>query len=220
MLLAHVVLGTAWAFVLSPIQFLFDSPQGNAAANTSFQQFFSVHRYTSAFPGTTRTRYSIIATFAASFSSRHEKNYLLVSVVVCVVFSVAGAASSWRGDLRLLSSVVVVSPVVLPSLLCVVVVTVLLSVVPFSPSQPTMNRPSVAIKTNPRKLFISIPFLIRGFFAFYQQKPFLPEALPPWLQISLVARNKKSRRGGTPKGVRPRRLTLQQTPRQTGVLFI
>jgi hypothetical protein len=33
----------------------------------------------------------------------------------------------------------------------------------------------------------------------------------------LDAKNKKSRRGGTPEGIRPRRLTLQQAPRQSRV---
>ena len=33
----------------------------------------------------------------------------------------------------------------------------------------------------------------------------------------LDAKNKKSRRGGTHEGVRPRRLTLQQAPRQSRV---
>ena len=38
-------------------------------------------------------------------------------------------------------------------------------------------------------------------------------------RTSLVAKNKKSRRGGTPEGVLPRRLTLQQTSRQSRVVF-
>ena len=44
-LLARVILSPA-ALVLSPIQFVFDSPQGNSVAKSSFEHFFSVHRYT------------------------------------------------------------------------------------------------------------------------------------------------------------------------------
>ena len=58
--------------------------------------------------------------------------------------------------------VVVVSPVVLPSLVCVVFVSVLFWVVPFSLSQPMVTTPNAAIRTNARKRFISIPFLKRG----------------------------------------------------------
>ena len=55
-------------------------------------------------------------------------------------------------------SFVVVSLAVLPSLLCVVVVTVLFSVVPFWLSQPMVNTPSAEITTNARKRFISMFF--------------------------------------------------------------
>ena len=55
-------------------------------------------------------------------------------------------------------SFVVVSVTVLPSLLCVVVVTVLFSVVPFWLSQPMVNTPSAEIRTNARKRFISMSF--------------------------------------------------------------
>ena len=56
------------------------------------------------------------------------------------------------------SFVVVVSPTTLPSLVCVVVVTVLFSLVPFWLSQPMVNTPNAEIRTNARKHFISIPF--------------------------------------------------------------
>jgi hypothetical protein len=42
--LANVILGPAGAMVLLPIQFVFDSPQHDAAANSSFEQFFAVYR--------------------------------------------------------------------------------------------------------------------------------------------------------------------------------
>ena len=48
-LLAHVILSPARAVVLSPIQFVFDSPQRNAKAKSAFKQFFSVHRYTASY---------------------------------------------------------------------------------------------------------------------------------------------------------------------------
>jgi hypothetical protein len=50
-MLAHVILDPAGTLVLLPIQFVFDSPQRNAAAESSFEQFFAVHRYTSSFAG-------------------------------------------------------------------------------------------------------------------------------------------------------------------------
>ena len=59
-------------------------------------------------------------------------------------------------------SFVVVSLAVLPSLVCVLVVTVLFSVVPFWLSQPMVNTPSAEIRTNARKLFISMSFVIFG----------------------------------------------------------
>jgi hypothetical protein len=43
------MLGPARALVLLPIQFVFDSPQINAAAKSSFEQFYAVHRYTASF---------------------------------------------------------------------------------------------------------------------------------------------------------------------------
>jgi len=55
-------------------------------------------------------------------------------------------------------SFVVVSVTILPSLLCVVVVTVLFSVVPFWLSQPMVNTPSAEIRTNARNRFISTSF--------------------------------------------------------------
>jgi hypothetical protein len=54
--------------------------------------------------------------------------------------------------------VVVVSPTTLPSLVCVVVVMVFFSLVPFWLSQPMVNTPNAEIRTNARKHFISIPF--------------------------------------------------------------
>jgi len=54
--------------------------------------------------------------------------------------------------------VVVVSPTTLPSLVCVVVVMVFFSLVPFWLSQPMVNTPGAAITTNARKRFVSIPF--------------------------------------------------------------
>ncbi len=41
------ILSLKAALVLLPIQFIFDSPQRNAEAESAFEQFFSVHRYTS-----------------------------------------------------------------------------------------------------------------------------------------------------------------------------
>ena len=70
-------------------------------------------------------------------------------------------------------SFVVVSVTVLPSLLCVVVVTVLFSVVPFWLSQPMVNTPSAEIRTNARKRFISIPFQNKLVSSFRRQEPFL-----------------------------------------------
>ena len=46
-MLAHVILDPAGTLVLLPIQFVFDSPQRNAAVKSSFEQFLAVHRYTS-----------------------------------------------------------------------------------------------------------------------------------------------------------------------------
>jgi len=56
------------------------------------------------------------------------------------------------------SFVVVVSPTTLPSLVCVVVVMVLFSLVPFLLSQPMVNTPNAEIRTNARRHFISIRF--------------------------------------------------------------
>jgi hypothetical protein len=50
-LFAHGILGPAGALLLVPIQFVFDSPQRNAAAKSSFEHFLAVHRYTSSFAG-------------------------------------------------------------------------------------------------------------------------------------------------------------------------
>jgi len=86
---------------------------------------------------------------------------LVVSVVVSVVFSVA-LPPAGGVVVFVFVSFVVVSLAVLPSLLCVVVVTVLFSLVPFWLSQPIVNMPSAAITTNTRKRFISIPFVISG----------------------------------------------------------
>ena len=46
MLLAQVIPSPARALVLSPIQFFFNSPKWNAAFETSFEKYFSIHRYT------------------------------------------------------------------------------------------------------------------------------------------------------------------------------
>ena len=48
---AHVILGPAGALVVSPIQFVFNSPQRNAAAKPTFEQLFAVYRYISSFAG-------------------------------------------------------------------------------------------------------------------------------------------------------------------------
>ena len=71
-----------------------------------------------------------------AFGKRFRKTYLVVSVVVSVVFSVA-LPPAGGVVVFVLVSFVVVSLAVLPSLDCVVVVTVLFSVVPFWLSQPT-----------------------------------------------------------------------------------
>jgi hypothetical protein len=54
--LTPLALRPAAVFVLLPIQFLFDSPQGNAAANSLFEEFFSVHHCASSFAGNEFTK--------------------------------------------------------------------------------------------------------------------------------------------------------------------
>ena len=117
-----------------------------------------------------------------------NRSYLAVLVVVSVVFSdvlppapgVAGAVVVF------VSVVVVVSSVVLPSLVCEVVVSVLFSVVPFRLSQPIDTTPSVATTTNAKKHLISVPFLvIRGLpvnrhHPYGFQKRATGQRLPPW----------------------------------------
>jgi len=71
--------------------------------------------------------------------------------------------------------VVVVSPTTLPSLVCVVVVTVLFSLVPFWLSQPMVNTPNAEIRTNAREHFILIPFQKSQRCPLRQQETFLPD---------------------------------------------
>ena len=84
--------------------------------------------------------------------------YLVGSVVVSVVFSVVLPPGAEVVVFVFVSVEVVVLPMTLPSLVCVVVVWVLSSVVPFWLPQPMVNTPSVVIRTNARKRFISVTF--------------------------------------------------------------
>jgi len=90
----------------------------------------------------------------------NRDNYLVVSVVVSVVFLLVVPPPSGVAGVVVvfLSIVVVVSPVVLPSLVCDVFVSVLFSVVPFWLSQPMVNTPSTAIRTDAKNRFIFKPF--------------------------------------------------------------
>jgi hypothetical protein len=90
----------------------------------------------------------------------HDKYYLIVSVTVSVVFFVVVPLPSGVDGVAVVcvSTVVDLSDV-LPSLVCETFVSVLFSVVPFLVSQPMVNTPSAAIRSNARKLFIVIPFL-------------------------------------------------------------
>jgi hypothetical protein len=146
---------------------------------------------------------------------RSGKNYLVFSVVFSVVMPPAAGAVVFV----FVSAEVVVAPVVSSPLVCVVVVWVLFSVVPFLVSQPMVNVPSAAIRTNARKRFILIPFLISGALPFYQQKPFLPEALPPWLRTSLVARNKKTDVAEHPKAFDHVGLLFNKPTGKAGLFF-
>ena len=85
----------------------------------------------------------------------HTRDYLTVLVVsvVSVVFSVVMSPAAGVVAFVFTSVEVVVSPVILPSLVCVVVVSVFFWVVPFLLSQPMVNMPSAAIRTNARKRF-------------------------------------------------------------------
>jgi hypothetical protein len=93
---------------------------------------------------------------------------LVVSVVVSVVFLVvvSDVAPPPPGVAGLVvvfvSTEFVVPPVVLPSLVWVVVVSVLFSVVPFWFSRPMVYPPSAAIRTDAKKRFIFVPFLKVG----------------------------------------------------------
>ena len=98
------------------------------------------------------------------------QNYLVVSVVVSVIFLIvvpppAGVA----GVVVVFVSTVVV---VLPSLVCDDFVSVLFSVVPFWLSQPMVNMPSTAIKTDAKKNFIFTPSKKIGVLSHQQRCPF------------------------------------------------
>ena len=93
------------------------------------------------------------------------QNYLVVSVVVSVIFlTVVPPPAGVAGVVVVfVSTVVVISLVVLPSLVCEVFVSVLFSVVPFWLSQPMVDMPSAAIKTDAKKSFIFTPFPMTSF---------------------------------------------------------
>ena len=138
-----------------------------------------------------------------------RKHYLCVSVVVSVVFSVVlPVPSGLAGVVSVFVSTVVVAPVVLPSLVCVVVDWVLFSVESFLPSQPMVNTPSVAIITNAKKRFIFKPFQKMLASPLHQPERFRPRGSSKLVTNMQFSKNEKSRRGGTPSGIQPRRLTL------------
>jgi hypothetical protein len=90
--------------------------------------------------------------------ARRCGDYLVVAVVVSVVFVVVEPSLfGTAGSVVVLVSSVVVAPVVLPSLVCEVFVSVLYSVVPFWLPQPMVTRPNTTARTDARKYFISIP---------------------------------------------------------------
>src|SRR6478672_1652651 len=125
------------------------------------------------------------------------QNYLVVSVVVSVIFLTVVPPPAGVAGVVFVSTVVVVSLVVLPSLVCDVFVSVLFSVVPFWLSQPMVNMPSTAIKTDAKRSFIFTPF---------------PMTSSLKAQPCSNRSATKNRCGRTPAGIPPHRFTFQRVP--------
>jgi hypothetical protein len=144
---------------------------------------------------------------------------LVVSVVVSVVFSVAVPPAEGV-VVFVFVSFVVVSLAVLPSLLCVVVVTVLFSVVPFWLSQPMVNTPSAEIRTNARKLFISIPFVISGDLPLASRNRSCQRFFPLGYDCLSSPETKKADVAEHPKAFDHVGLLVNEPPGRTGLLSI
>ncbi len=72
-LLAQAIPNPVGALVLLPIQFVFDSPQRNAATKSLFDQFFAVHRYTASFAENDLAKGSFMRTTAADKNKKSRR---------------------------------------------------------------------------------------------------------------------------------------------------